>query len=67
MAYVLHLAGMDYSVLETQEPEEAKRFVADLDLNKFDGLCVVGGDGLLQEVGTQWLCATHSYNRIFKA
>eukprot|EP00041_Stephanoeca_diplocostata_P034795 m.1204679 g.1204679 ORF g.1204679 m.1204679 type:complete len:478 (+) comp24581_c0_seq4:276-1709(+) len=52
MAYVLHLAGMDYSVMETQEPEEAKRFVTELDLNKFDGICVVGGDGLLQEVVT---------------
>lgn len=40
-------------VLMTEEPEDAKRQVQELDLSSIDGLCVVGGDGLMQEVRTR--------------
>eukprot|EP00038_Savillea_parva_P001365 m.103508 g.103508 ORF g.103508 m.103508 type:complete len:409 (+) comp10479_c0_seq1:358-1584(+) len=39
-------------VLMTEEPEQAKMEVQDIDLSTIDGLCVLGGDGALQEVIT---------------
>jgi hypothetical protein len=37
-------------VLMTDAPEDAKTEVQSIDLSSIDGLCVVGGDGLMQEV-----------------
>eukprot|EP00036_Acanthoecidae_sp_10tr_P007249 CAMPEP_0182937718 /NCGR_PEP_ID=MMETSP0105_2-20130417/42602_1 /TAXON_ID=81532 ORGANISM="Acanthoeca-like sp., Strain 10tr" /NCGR_SAMPLE_ID=MMETSP0105_2 /ASSEMBLY_ACC=CAM_ASM_000205 /LENGTH=107 /DNA_ID=CAMNT_0025076945 /DNA_START=21 /DNA_END=340 /DNA_ORIENTATION=- len=39
-------------VFVTKEPETAKEEMAALDLSKIDGLCVIGGDGVMQEVVT---------------
>lgn len=52
MSPIFHLAGINYEVIETTSSGDAKSQVAGLDLLKTDGIVVVGGDGLLQEVVT---------------
>jgi len=49
---VVHLSAMVSYTKRTTYAGEAKDSIAELDLDEYDGICVVGGDGLLQEVVT---------------
>eukprot|EP00039_Didymoeca_costata_P006212 m.88351 g.88351 ORF g.88351 m.88351 type:complete len:392 (-) comp13161_c0_seq3:190-1365(-) len=50
---IFHLAAIDYDiVVETNFAGDAKEQMENLDIAKYNGICVIGGDGLLQEVVT---------------
>ena len=51
-APVLHLAGIDYHAVETEFGGDAKQQATTVDLSDFDGVVVLGGDALVQEVIT---------------
>ena len=46
---VLELAGIRITTVRTQRPKHAYEICLDLDLELYDGLVTIGGDGILNE------------------
>lgn len=51
VAPVLVCAGIEVDVVHTQRSQHAREVTNTRDFSAYDGICVVGGDGLFNEVG----------------
>ena len=51
---VLELAGIRITTVRTQRPKHAYEICLDLDLELYDGLVTIGGDGILNECVRWW-------------